>query len=243
MIRRMTVLKGLLVDVGNVLIDERAWPPADDEPYVEVALARLAAEFGGPQPWFDELFPVDQDPDVPGWGQATLERITSRLAARSVEASPQMARDICAALAIPLNGFIEPVPEARGALEAAKALGLRMVVCSNTVVRSSADYMRDFTDFGLDSFFDAYITSLDAGFRKPHPAMFEAGLKALGTTPAETAMIGDRPDRDIAGARALGIRTIWVRHPDHVGPCEPEPDVEISNLAQLRPILERWVQE
>ena len=44
---------------------------------------------------------------------------------------------------------------------------------------------------------------------KPEPAIFEAGLEAIDR-PARVAMIGDRPDTDIAGAKAAGIDGILV---------------------------------
>lgn len=45
---------------------------------------------------------------------------------------------------------------------------------------------------------------------KPHPPMFEAALAVLQAAPAETLMIGDRLNTDIAGAAACGLRTALV---------------------------------
>lgn len=45
---------------------------------------------------------------------------------------------------------------------------------------------------------------------KPHPPVFEAALRSLGTRPEETLMIGDRLDTDIVGAAQLGIQTAMV---------------------------------
>lgn len=45
---------------------------------------------------------------------------------------------------------------------------------------------------------------------KPNPAMFELAMQRLGVTPAETLMVGDRYDTDIAGAVALGMPTAGV---------------------------------
>lgn len=45
---------------------------------------------------------------------------------------------------------------------------------------------------------------------KPHEPMYELALQMLGTTPAETLMIGDRLDTDIAGAIPLGMPTALV---------------------------------
>ncbi len=45
---------------------------------------------------------------------------------------------------------------------------------------------------------------------KPHPPMFEAALRFLGTRPAATLMIGDRLTTDIEGAQRVGLRTALV---------------------------------
>jgi 4-nitrophenyl phosphatase len=45
---------------------------------------------------------------------------------------------------------------------------------------------------------------------KPHPPMFQQALKLLGSPPVQTLMIGDRLDTDIAGARALDMKTALV---------------------------------
>jgi len=45
---------------------------------------------------------------------------------------------------------------------------------------------------------------------KPFAPMFELAMQRLGTTPAETMMVGDRYDTDIAGAQALGLATAGV---------------------------------
>jgi glycerol 3-phosphatase-2 len=44
---------------------------------------------------------------------------------------------------------------------------------------------------------------------KPAPALYEAGLDVLGR-PERVAMIGDRPDTDIAGAQAIGLDGILI---------------------------------
>ena len=48
------------------------------------------------------------------------------------------------------------------------------------------------------------VTSLDVGFRKPHPAFFEAVLVEAGCAPAECVMIGNSEPNDIQPAIALG---------------------------------------
>ena len=45
---------------------------------------------------------------------------------------------------------------------------------------------------------------------KPFAPMFEQAFARLDVTPAETLMVGDRYDTDIAGAQDLGMRTVGV---------------------------------
>jgi 4-nitrophenyl phosphatase len=45
---------------------------------------------------------------------------------------------------------------------------------------------------------------------KPHRPMFDAALKALGTSPERTLMIGDRLDTDILGAQQAGLPAALV---------------------------------
>jgi len=45
---------------------------------------------------------------------------------------------------------------------------------------------------------------------KPESTIYEQALSTLGTDPGTTAMVGDRLDTDIVGARRLGLPTIGV---------------------------------
>lgn len=70
---------------------------------------------------------------------------------------------------------------------------------------------------------------------KPERPIFEAGLKVLGLPAgARVAMIGDRLDSDIGGARNAGLDGILVAGNESV-PAETgvTPDHEIANLAGL----------
>lgn len=71
---------------------------------------------------------------------------------------------------------------------------------------------------------------------KPYPAIFEAGLEAIGR-PGRVAMIGDRADTDVAGAQAVGMEGILLTLPDSPA-GQPEvdwvaPDHRIESLLDL----------
>jgi len=65
---------------------------------------------------------------------------------------------------------------------------------------------------GLTEAFDVVVLSdaLGRALRKPHRAPFESALAAAGTCAERAVYVGDRPDKDVAGAAAAGMRAIRV---------------------------------
>jgi putative hydrolase of the HAD superfamily len=68
-------------------------------------------------------------------------------------------------------------------------------------------------DFGLDSYFKEIIESAVVKIRKPDPAIFELGVKALALKPEEVVVVGDSYKKDIFPAQTLGCQTVWLKGP------------------------------
>ena len=67
---------------------------------------------------------------------------------------------------------------------------------------------------GLADLIDAYALSYEIGVQKPGRGIFDAASRMLGTSPAETLMVGDDPVSDGgAGAAGLGLYIL----PPHTG--------------------------
>jgi putative hydrolase of the HAD superfamily len=60
--------------------------------------------------------------------------------------------------------------------------------------------------------FDVVVAACDVGVGKPDPAIFAAALAALGVPASDAVMVGNDRDRDIAGAAAAGLRSVWIQH-------------------------------
>lgn len=236
----MAPLRALLVDVGGTLIDDSTWLPHDRS--TELRRARLTAALGGELPWFEEFLDATFEPgEATAYEQRTAQLVAEFLAGRGVQTTPAQVEAICRASAPPMHEVARLEDHARESMEAARVLGVRLAICSNTLWRSDEDARRDWEELGFGHLFEAYVTSHSTGWEKPHAAIFERCLAALGVRPEEAAMLGDRPERDVLGARQLGMRAIWKRPPGFEGAPEPTPDAEISCLADLRPIVEGWV--
>ncbi len=64
----------------------------------------------------------------------------------------------------------------------------------------------------LDAYFDEVLISDYLGVKKPHPKIFQKGLKNIGAKPREAIMVGDRLYSDIYGAKQVGMRTVWFKY-------------------------------
>ena len=102
--------------------------------------------------------------------------------------------------------------DALPALAELRAHGLKIALVSNTS-RDLDEFVRHFE---LDV--DAWLSSGTHGKVKPSPTIFRAVLELVETEPEEAAMVGDSPDDDVEGARALGMRAFLLdregRFPD-----------------------------
>ncbi len=96
---------------------------------------------------------------------------------------------------------------------------------------------------GLHHYFDPILTSEDVGALKPSPEPFRRALELLGTRPEETLMVGDWAERDIAGAKKVGIRTAWAKYGDTFDTKESGADYELSDVWDLVKIVEEANQE
>jgi putative hydrolase of the HAD superfamily len=93
-------------------------------------------------------------------------------------------------------------------------------------------------DFGVNLYFKEIIESAVVKIRKPDPAIFGLGIKALHLNPEEVVVVGDSYKKDIAPAKTLGCQTIWLK-----GPAWEEEDPEsaadaiIYDFRELETIL------
>lgn len=64
---------------------------------------------------------------------------------------------------------------------------------------------------GLDDLVDAVCVSDLVGFAKPDGRLFAAVAEVCGVSLDHAWVVGDRPETDIAGAVAIGARSVWIR--------------------------------
>lgn len=91
----------------------------------------------------------------------------------------------------------------------------------------------------LHHIFDAVVTFEDTFKRKPDPAPFLKALSLLNVRAGQTLMIGDWAERDMLGAKQLGMITVFARYGDVFDTKEPGADYEINDIGELLHIIEK----
>ncbi len=124
----------------------------------------------------------------------------------------------------------DDVPDVLAGLRRA---GLRVGLISNSH-RCLASFQ---SHFELEGLITAAVSSSEHGYLKPHPSIFEAAMRLVDATPAESVMVGDSLAQDIEGARRLGMRGVLVARSGR--PHAPAPgDVPvIRSLRELEALL------
>ena len=64
----------------------------------------------------------------------------------------------------------------------------------------------------ITDFFDVIIGYEDTGRKKPSKLPFKKALNELNVKPNESLFIGDLPDKDIKGAKQIGMKTVFARY-------------------------------
>jgi putative hydrolase of the HAD superfamily len=92
---------------------------------------------------------------------------------------------------------------------------------------------------GLTSHVHAVAISGEIDIGKPDPGIFIQVCQELGVEPAECVMVGDNPERDVAGAIGAGMRSVWVDRGFKGRNPKFRADLEVKNLLEVLPWLEQ----
>ncbi|AOV16779.1 haloacid dehalogenase [Acidihalobacter aeolianus] len=99
----------------------------------------------------------------------------------------------------------------------------------------------DVHHIGVGHYFDFVITAAQAGSAKPSPGIFRHALSAAGVPAGECVHVGDNPYADVQGARAQGMRTVWVNPTGAAWPAgDPRPDATVRHVGEIAELLVRW---
>jgi putative hydrolase of the HAD superfamily len=129
-----------------------------------------------------------------------------------------------------------PYPHVNMTLVELVKRGLRLAVISDAPGREA--WLR-LCYLNFHHIFDYVVTFEDTGQRKPSPAPFRKALDLLAMEPREAVMVGDWAERDMVGAAAVGMITVFARYGDTFGTIETNADYEIDDISELLSIIDK----
>ncbi|HEX9549177.1 MAG TPA: HAD-IA family hydrolase [Acidimicrobiales bacterium] len=191
--------------------------------------------------WIDPVTALDHVPfstDVATYG-ALCDQLWRRLLLDAGAAPSGVDGLVRQARARGLARQLVPFGDAVSSLRAVRAGGLQLAICSNwgwelpEVVRSC----------GLPDVFDVVLSSAEAGYRKPHPRIFELLVERLGLDAGSVLFVGDSVEADVLGAKSAGLRAVELcpSRPTAAGPVSSvspvSPVPSVSSLAELAALV------
>jgi 2-haloacid dehalogenase len=174
------------------------------------------------------------EPEVQGERFLTYRQVLTttleRLAATEGLAIPEGGTD---ALARSLPEW-QPFPEVPAALAELRRRGWRLAILSNSdldLIAASREQL------GVP--FDRTIVAEEIGSYKPNHGHWDTFFERTGADPEGHVHVAASLFHDIAPARELGLRSVWVNRLDEQP--EPEPTREIPDLGPLPGVLDELV--
>jgi putative hydrolase of the HAD superfamily len=120
-----------------------------------------------------------------------------------------------------------------GVLDSLHDRGVLVGIISNY----GADHQRrKLSAVGLGDRFHVVVGLDTLGFGKPDPRIFKHACDLSGTTPGETAYVGDRLDYDAVAARDAGLVAVWLDR-DSSDVAVPDGVTRIGSLDELEAVL------
>jgi len=107
-------------------------------------------------------------------------------------------------------------PGAAPALQALRAAGLPLAVCTNKPERITADILGE---LGLAAYFSRVVGGDSLPFRKPDPRVLLTLLETFAARPERSLLVGDS-EVDAATASAAGVPFVLMKHGYRRGPAE-----------------------
>ncbi len=115
-------------------------------------------------------------------------------------------------------------------------MGIKMVIVSDA---PRIPMWLRISELGVQHYFDYVVAFEDTGEKKPSSKPFLKALELLKMKPEEVIMIGDWAERDVVGAKNLGIKTVFARYGDTFETKESGADYEIDDIIEMLEIMKR----
>ena len=133
------------------------------------------------------------------------------------------------------NDVLELSPGALDLVVALRERGCKVGIVTNGF---AATHHEKIDLLGLRPHIDGLFLADEMKMVKPDPEIFRLVCRTLGSEPARTAMVGDRYDRDVIGAHAVGLFTVLIDvHAIPIPDGAVPPDAVVNSIGEVLDVL------
>ena len=115
-------------------------------------------------------------------------------------------------------------------------LGYKLAVVSDAPSREA--WVRLYS-VNLHHLFDVVVTFNDTKKLKPSPEPFNRAINLLKVSPENIIMVGDWPDRDVVGAKLVGMKTAFAKYGDIFQTKKSGADYDLNNISEILDIIKK----
>jgi len=224
----MKEIKAILFDLDNTLIDFWKMKKAACKAAIEAMIkAGLKADKRKAWTLLNKLF-NEYGIENQKIFDIFLERLTGTVDVKLLAAGVVAYRKV-------KELYIKPYANVASTLGLLKKRGLKLAIITDAPRFQAWSRL-----FGLklENYFDFVIALEDTGQKKPSHLPFKVALRKLRMKPKEVIMVGDSIERDVIGAKKLGMVTVLAKY----GQIEKEKgkaDYEINDISNINEILKK----
>jgi len=129
--------------------------------------------------------------------------------------------------------ILEPYPGVKTTLKKLKKKKIKMGIVSDAPRNKVWDRL---ILSGLEDEFDVVVSQSDTLNYKPHPSSFQLALNKLKLKPNEVLFVGDNPNRDIRGAKMLGMKTCLAKYGQDID-GDDKADYDLEKFSDILKIV------
>ncbi|MCP4566046.1 MAG: HAD family hydrolase [FCB group bacterium] len=152
---------------------------------------------------------IEASKTLAGWKAADI--IGELLKQLKIKTDDEFINNLLECIHAPIRELMYIQDDTVESLRSLKDAGFCLGIISNTI-NPPFLHLTDLEILGLSSFFDFAIFSSECPHRKPHPSIFELGIKKAGFPADKIMYVGDHYGNDIIGAKAVGMRAVLKFH-------------------------------
>ena len=228
--------RAILLDVDDTIVDTQQamveagthaaaaiWP---HRPHDHRAMAQRY--YDDPQRWFPRYASGDVDFDAMRAG-----RLAEVASAFGLDVPRDAHRSFEDAYAPAFRSAQRLFPDVPDLLSAAERAGLPVALLTNSAFAPTRVKLEA---LDLVERFDVVVTTDTLGFGKPDPRVYLEACRLLDSPPHRVVCIGDSLECDVLGARAAGLRAIWL---DRTGMGTTEAVAAVRALDEVTQAIDR----